>query len=184
MLRSRLLWILYFAAVVVIGGCATYYQKNLKLFQAIETGQFETANKMLEKDAKNSNNRNSLLVYLNRGYVSWMLNDNRQSVNFFNRAENIIDDHIRSVGAEALALVANPMMTPYRAEDFEVVMVNSFKAINFMQMDNYEAAMVECRRINLKLNQLNDKYPSHKNRYRDDAFAHTMMGLLYDANGD
>jgi len=83
-----------------------------------------------------------------------------------------------------LALVTNPMMRPYRAEDFEVVMVNCFKAINFMQMNNFEAAMVECRRINMRLNQLNDRYPSHKNRYQNDAFAHTMMGLLYDANGD
>jgi hypothetical protein len=171
-------------AVLMMGGCASYYNKNLKLFQAIETGQFETANRLLENDTKTPNSRNSLLFYLNRGYVSWMLNDNRQAVNFFNRAENIIDDHTMNIAAEALALVTNPMMTPYRAEDFEIIMVNCFKAINFMQMNDFEAAMVECRRINLKLNQLNDKYGNHRNVYQRDAFAHTMMGLLYDANGD
>ena len=185
MLRNRFRrWIFYLTAVIILSGCASYYAKNIKLNRAIETGQFDAANKLLEKDAKSSKNRNSLLYFLNRGYVSWMLNDNRQSVNFLNRAENIIDDYQINIGAEALALVTNPMMKPYRAEDFEIVMVNCFKAINFMQMDDYEAAMVECRRINLKLNQLNDKYPDHKNRYQRDAFAHTMMGLLYDANGD
>ena len=173
------------ASVIIIGGCATYYSKNIKLFRAIETGQFETANKLLEKDSKAAKGRNNLLHFLNRGYVSWMLNDNKQAVNFLNTAERIIDDHIRlNIGAEALALVTNPMMKPYRAEDFEVVLVNCFKAINFMQMEDYEAAMVECRRINLKLNQLNDRHPDHKNRYQRDAFAHTMMGLLYDTNGD
>ena len=76
------------------------------------------------------------------------------------------------------------MVKPYRAEDFEAVMVNCFKSINYMQMDDREAAMVECRRINMKLNTLNDKYKDYKNRYQRDAFAHTMMGLLYEANRD
>ena len=177
-------WILLIFVAVILTGCATYYAKNIKLYQAIETGQFETADKLLEKDTKSPNNRNHLLYYLNRGYVSWRLNDNRKSVDQFNTAENIIDDYNKNFGAEVLALISNPMVKPYRAEDFEVVMVNCFKAINFMQLDNNEAAMVECRRINLKLNALNDKYKDHKNRYQRDAFANTMMGLLYDANGD
>ena len=182
MLRYR--WLMYVVVAVFLSGCASYYTKNIKLYRSIETGQFEAANKILEKDEKSSKNRNRLLYFLNRGYVSWMLNDNRQSVNYLNTAENIIDDHSLQLGAEALGLITNPMMKPYRAEDFEIVMVNCFKAINFMQIDEYEAAMVECRRINLKLNQLNDKYSNHKNRYQRDAFANVMMGLLYDANGD
>jgi len=182
MLHCR--WLIYVTAAIFLCGCASHYTKNIDLYRSIETGQFETANKLLEKDEKSAKNRNRLIYFLNRGYVSWMLNNYRQSVDFLNTAENIIDDHRLQLGAEALALVSNPMMKPYRAEDFEIVMVNCFKAINFMQMDEYESAMVECRRINIKLNQLNDKYPDHKNRYQRDAFANVMMGLLYDANGD
>lgn len=181
-LRYR--YVLCLLIAVILTGCATYYAKNIKLNQAIETGQFETANKILEKDTKTPHNRNRLLYYLNRGYVSWMLNDYPHSVEYLNIAENTIDEYNRNLGAEALALISNPMIKPYRAEDFEVVMVNCFKAVNYMQMDEPDEAMVECRRINLKLNNLNDKYKDHKNRYQRDAFAHTMMGLLYDANGD
>ena len=177
-------WLIIVFTAIFLSGCASYYKKNLKLFQAIETGNFDAANKLLEKDKKSPNNRNSLLYYLNRGYVSWMLHDQRKSIDYFNIAEKIIDDHSMRIASEALALVSNPMMRQYRAEDFEIVMVNCFKAINFMQLNNRESAMVECRRINLKLNQLNDKYKDHKNRYQRDAFAHTMMGLLYDSDGD
>jgi hypothetical protein len=183
MLRSRPFHILLIT-VILCGGCATYYQKNHKFQNSIERGQFEAASKLLDKDKKSPKNKNKILYYLDRGYVAWMLNDQRSSVNYFNTAENTIDDNVRKLGAEALALVTNPMMKPYRAEDFEVVMVNCFKAINYMQMNDREAAMVECRRINLKLNQLNDKYGDHKNKYQNDAFAQTMMGLLYDADGD
>ena len=71
MLRDRWCrWIIYVSAAVVVSGCATYYTKNIKLYQAIETGQFEAADKLLEKDNKSPNNRNRLLYYLNRGYVS------------------------------------------------------------------------------------------------------------------
>jgi len=186
MLRNRRfhIWMFYLFTAVVFGGCATYYQKNLNLNKAIEQGRFEEANKLLDKDTKTPKNKDRLLYYLNRGYVSWMLNDQNSSIKYLNTSEQIIDDYSRQFGSEALALITNPMMKPYRAEDFETVMVNCFKAINYMQMDNREAAMVECRRINLKLNQLNDKYGNNKNRYKNDAFAQTMMGLLYDANGD
>jgi hypothetical protein len=165
-------------------GCATYHARNIRLHRAIETGQFETANTMLDRDTKTPAGRNRLLYYLNRGYVSWMLGDFKQSVDYFNTAENIIDDYSIHPGAEALALVSNPMVKPYKAEDFEVVMVNCFKAINYMQLHKPEDALVECRRIDIKLNALNDKYKDHKNRYQRDAFAHTMMGLVYDAGHD
>ena len=44
--------------------------------------------------------------------------------------------------------------------------------------------LVEVRKINIRLQQLNDKYPDHKNRYQRDAFAQLLMGLIYDAAGD
>jgi hypothetical protein len=177
-------WVKFLFIAVILTGCASYYTKNIKLNQAIETGQFEAADKLLEKDVKTSKSRNKLLYYLNRGYVSQMLGNYEKSVEYFNTAENVIDDYHAQLGSEALALITNPMVKPYRAEDFEAVMVNCFKAINYMQLDEPEEAMVECRRINLKLNSLNDKYPDHKNRYQRDAFALLMMGLLYDAGND
>ena len=76
-----------------------------------------------------------------------------------------------------LVLLAKP-------EDFEVIMINVYKALNYLLMDNMEDALVEARKINIRLQQLNAKYPDHKNRYQRDAFAHLLMGLIYDAAGD
>jgi hypothetical protein len=77
-----------------------------------------------------------------------------------------------------------PGVKPYQAEDFEKVMVNYFKALNYIRLGEYDEALVEARRITIKLHQLNDKYKDHKNRYSDDAFAHVMIGLIYDAGND
>ena len=63
-------------------------------------------------------------------------------------------------------------------------MINFYKALNYIDLNDMEGALVEVRKINIKLNQLNDKYPDNKNRYQRDAFAHLLMGLIYDATGD
>lgn len=51
-------------------------------------------------------------------------------------------------------------------------------------MNEYEEALVECRRINIKLNELNDRYEKKKNSYKRDAFAMNLMGIIYEASGD
>ncbi|MDR1672803.1 MAG: hypothetical protein LBS09_05000 [Bacteroidales bacterium] len=178
-------WRITALAVVLLTGCATYRTKNLEVYKAIERGQFETADKLLDKDTKTPKSKERLLYYLNRGYVSWMMHELERSVDFFNTADHISEElEGINISAEALSLVSNPMMKPYAGEDFEKVMMNCFKAIAYMQLGQPEEAMVECRRINLKLNEMNDKYKDHKNKYQRDAFAHVMMGLMYDAAKD
>ncbi|MBI9062597.1 MAG: hypothetical protein JEZ14_11475 [Marinilabiliaceae bacterium] len=51
-------------------------------------------------------------------------------------------------------------------------------------MNDYEGALVECRRVNIRLQQINDQYKKNKNKYSRDAFAHTLMGLVYEASGN
>ncbi|MBD98227.1 MAG: hypothetical protein CMO34_00135, partial [Verrucomicrobia bacterium] len=78
----------------------------------------------------------------------------------------------------------NPMLKPYEGEDFELVLLHFYKAINFIHLEDLDAALIEARRINVKLNEINDKYEHKKNRYKEDAFAHQLMGLIYEAKGD
>jgi hypothetical protein len=76
------------------------------------------------------------------------------------------------------------MVKPYKPEDFEIGMLNYFTALNYINLGQLDDAIVECKRIDIKLDKLNDKYGQRKNRYRHDAFAHMLMGLIYDANRD
>jgi hypothetical protein len=62
-------------------------------------------------------------------------------------------------------------------------MVLYFKAINFLKLGKYEEALVECKRLNIRLNQLNDKFRSEEKLQRD-AFIHTLMGIIYQASKD
>ena len=167
-----------------IAGCGTYYQQTQQLQEHILRGNFQKADQLLEQDNRSREGKNRLLYYLNHGYVEWMLDHYQESNRHFLEADRIIEDYLKNYGLEALALLTNPNVKPYRPEDFEAVMLHYYTALNFIQQQDYEAALVECRRINLKLNQLNDRYADHKNRYQRDAFAHNLMGMIYDATGD
>lgn len=170
--------------VIFLAGCATYYQKTLKFQKYIMEGEIEKARDWLNKNDKDKKGKNELLYYMYRGWIGWMLGDNTSSNEDLERADLLIEDYHKQMGYEAFALVSNPGVKPYQAEDFEKVMVNYFKALNYIRLGEYNEALVEARRITIKLNKLNDKYKDHKNRYSDDAFAHVMIGLVYDATKD
>ena len=176
--------LIIFLILLLFAGCATYYKKHQEFQDAVTNGNLNKAKKYLENDKRGKEGKNKLLHYLNRGYVSWMLDEYRESNKYFAEADRIIEDYIKNYSMEALALVSNPGVKPYKPEDFESVMLHYYTALNYIKLNNYEDALVECRRVNIRLQELNDKYKDHKNKYQRDAFAHNLMGMVYEADND
>lgn len=173
-----------FIIVWLLSGCATWHQRTMMFSNAISTGEFTEAEKILQHDKQQQKGKNKILYLLNLGYVEFMLGKQIESNEAFSTAEQLIETQIRQPLAEAGALLTNPEVRPYRPEDFEIVMINVYKALNYLSLHDLEGAMVEARRINIRLKQLNNKYPDHKARYQQDAFAHLIMGWIYDASSD
>ncbi|SMO35742.1 hypothetical protein SAMN06265379_101237 [Saccharicrinis carchari] len=181
--KYHLLIVIVFFCLTILG-CATYYQKNYQLQNYITQGNFSAADKLLNQNKKGEDGINRVLYYMNKGMVNFMLGRHQESNRYFEKADLYNEDYRKSLGSEALALISNPMVKPYKPEDFEAVMVHYYKSLNYLMIGQYENALVECRRINIQLQQLNDKYKKHKNKYANDAFAHNLMGMIYDASGD
>ncbi len=179
----RLRFCIFCIFIFLLSGCATWYQRNAAFQQAVGLGNFEQAAKILHKDKKQSRDKNKILYYLNLGYIHFMMGQQEESNKAFEIAEQLTEEQRRDPLLETATLISNPEVRPYRPEDFEVIMINVYKAMNYLQTNNMEDALVEARKINIRLQQLNDKYPDHKNRYQQDAFAHLLMGLIYDASG-
>lgn len=169
---------------IFLSSCATYYKKTKKFHEQFTTGNLEKADQVLANNEEKVKKKNLLLHKLNRGVVKFMLSEYEKSNEFLLEADRIMEDQQKNYSLEALSLLSNPAIKPYKPEDFEKVLVNFYLSMNFLKMGKYNSALVESRRINIKLNELNDKYKDHKNRYQKDAFAHTLMGLIYDANHD
>ncbi len=176
--------ILIGAIIAILAGCATYYQKNQAFQGFLSKGDFGKAKELLMKESGDAKGKNRLLYSCNRGWIDFALGNYTESITHFNSADLYIEDFQKNYGSEALALISNPGVKPYAPEDPEKVMVNYYKALAFIQSGKFEEALVEARRINQKLIELNDKYKGRKNRYADDAFAHILMGMIYDATFD
>ena len=164
--------------------CATYYQKRIEFQKSFSAGDLEGAKAFLDKNKKAAEKKDRLLYFMDKGVVEHMLGNYAESNEAFEQAYMFMEDYRKIFGSDALALITNPMTKPYTGEDFEVVLIHYYKALNFIMMGDLKTALVEVKRINIKLNQLNDLYEDKKNRYSQDAFAQLLTGIIYEANND
>ncbi len=151
---------------------------------AVKQNNFEVANKILSNDSKwERHDRNKLLFYLNKGTVLWMQGDYASSKVYFEKADFFVEDFQKNYGQQFLSLLVNPNVMTYPGEDFEQILIHYYGALNYLNLNQYDDALVEGKRMLEKMQRVTDKYKS-KNKYKRDAFAHNLLGIIYDAKGD
>lgn len=176
----------YILLLVFLSGCTlpTFYERFYTFNKSVSDGNLDAAEKMLRDNAKKlEKGKLEFLYYVNAGMVLSMQGKFRESNEYFEKADLFIEDFKKNALQEGAALLLNPNISTYRGEDHEILMINYYKAINYLQMGDTENAMVEARRMDLRLQQLSDKYKSDR-RYQKDAFIHLLMGIIYDAGGE
>jgi hypothetical protein len=176
----------FFIAFVLIAGtsgCATYYQRHFDFNAEFEKGDLVQALETMKRHESEGEGKTRFLYDINKGLLHSILGEYEDSNEYFEKAFLFGEDHRVNYVAEATSYFSNPNITAYRGEDHEHLMVLYFKAINFIKMNKPEEALVECRRLNIRLNQLNDKYVS-KEKFQRDAFIHTLMGVIYQSTKD
>jgi len=167
--------------LITVQACATYYQQHLDFNYEFEHGDLQQALTALKDSEAESKSR--FLFFANKGLLLSVLGDYEQSNAFLEKAFLFGEDYRVNYLNEGLSYLTNPNFTVYRGEDHEHLMVLYFKAINYLKMNQPQDALVECRRLNIRLNQLTDKYSSPEKLQRD-AFIHTLMGIIYQSTKD
>ena len=97
-----------------------------------------------------------------------------------------LSDNLRGtdLGQQAQSMVTSDLALDFRGADYEKVFINYCLASSYASSGNIEDAVVEARRVNEKLKEINTRYQSNPNRYTDDAFVRYFMGVLYEMDGD
>ena len=176
----------YVLLLVILSGCSlpTFYEKFYDFNKSVSDGNLQAAEEMLEKNAdKLAKGRLQFLFEVNAGMVLSMQGKFKESNEHFEKADLFVEDFKKKAVQEGAALLLNPNISTYRGEDHEILMINYYKALNYLQMGDNEGALVEARRMNLRLQQLSEKYKSD-NKYQKDAFIPLIMGIAYDAGGE
>ncbi len=164
----------------IFNACQTFYQQHSKVEEALQQQDYVKAEKQIEKMRKKR--KNLLLYYLHKGSIAHMNKKYAQSNSLFEKAYCYCEDYTYNLFQESLALFTNKQKTAYSGEIHEIILIHHYKILNFLQLKQYNSALVECRRLNIKLCQLNEKYKESKKKYIKDAFIHILMGIVYQIN--
>lgn len=176
---TLLLFFLFF------NSCATYNLKSQEFQTALQQGKTEKALKFIDANSFLKKKRNLLLYYFEKGKIAYLNGDYELSNSLLNKADLFIEENKKYLGGKVLGMLLNSEMETYTGEDFEKVTIHYYKALNYIFLNKLDEALVEAKRINLQLQQLNDKYPAgQKNRYTSDGFSLNIQGFLYEASGD
>ncbi len=166
-----------------VSSCATYYQSNQAFNEEFEKGDLDKALSTLQSRSSEAAGKKQFLFYVNNGLVLSLKGRYEESNEYFEKAFLYGEDYHINYLNEIGSYLSNPNFTAYRGEDHEHLMLLYFKALNYLKLGKPEDALVECRRLNLRLQQLADRYES-KDKFRRDAFINTLMGIIYDSDHD
>ena len=139
-------WLILFVGMIG-AGCSTYREEN-KIVGPWDRGDIEAAKKEANrKAAKEADGKDRVIWRLEQGTVLRTAGEYLESNEAFSAAEQRIDYFGEradvSVSRETAATLSNQANLPYRGRDYDAIMLNTYRALNFMALGDLEAARVE-----------------------------------------
>jgi uncharacterized protein len=217
-------WAIFFVSLSFLTGCATYKQDIDAGLSLAKEGEWNAAEGKLESVLNNPQDK--LLYYMEIGALAQNQGDFERSNSLLEQAEKLSDTFFpENFSNRSWALLSNPRQSNYRGNGIERVYISYLKSLNYLTLADKEtnaakrrqltdAALVEVRRIDIKLNEIRAQNPSYQDLnakenqafymkalnwlgdfytggrdtdkfiYRDDAWARYMEGLQYEISGE
>lgn len=166
-------------AILSATGCASSRMSDTTSDQLFRSGRYLEAAERLKKGLEDEEEgRDQLLYLLDIGLSYHMAGNYAESNKYFLKADEVaeIKDYT-NLAAEAGTLLTSDNIKHYKAEDFEYVLISSYLAINYTLMGQLEDALIEAKRVNRKLYRMQTE---GKRKYKQDAFAMYLSGVLYE----
>ncbi|QUX94428.1 hypothetical protein C0J08_02930 [Marinomonas sp. CT5] len=217
-------WVFIWLSLFLLAGCATYKQDIDEGLSLAKKGEWQEAEGKLEGVLNNP--QDQLLYYMEIGALAQNQGDYERSNALLEKAERLSDTFFpENFSNRAWALLTNPRQSDYRGSGMERVYISYLKSLNYLALADkaekttkkrqlMDAALVEVRRIDIKLNEIRAQNPSYQDLnakenqafylkalswlgdfytggrdtdkflYRDDAWARYMEGLQYEMSGE
>ena len=179
----RLLVVALVSLTFFLPGCSSFGGHYRGVEKSLLAGDPGKADQLVVEAKEEYGQRSRLLYLMDRGMTLHMARRYQESNLFLEDADRLIEDfYTKRIRDEAAAILLNETQLPYQGDPYEQVMVNVVKAFNYALLQNLPAALVEARRIDHRLNLIEDSVD--KDEYHEDPFARYLTGLLYEASGD
>lgn len=153
--------------------CSKSYVKSIYEAETLfHQGKYDAAIDEIRHLAGDAAQRDRLLYFMEAGSILHVQGDYERSNAAFKDAENIADTLRKSATAQALSFLLNDRKSRYRGEDFEVVLIRMHIALNYLLMNNLEAAKVYFRKVDYDLKMM---------KYEEPAFKQNLLVRYLDA---
>ncbi len=154
--------------------CSNYVRRSTAIRGALATGAYDAAlDQVADIDPSNS----LLLLLYEQGMVLHCQGDYAASNLALSRAEAVLDAlHTRSVTRGLASMAVSETIEQYRGEPFEAVFANYYKILNYLALGDVDGAMVECRRVNRRLQMFQDGGVTY---FVNDPFLQYVTGMVY-----
>lgn len=173
------------ASGIGASSCASYTDEVKAMNSAFRVGNYAAALETFEKSDVKEQSRNRMLYLLEKGMIQDRMGKREASRSLWMAADKVGDElFTTSVSKEAASYIYNEGAQAYPGEDYEKVAIHTMLAHSFLDDADLASARVEAARINTKLSEINGFYKDNKNKYRDDAYARYLSGLIFEANGE
>lgn len=141
---------------------------------------FKGASLIIESHKEESyKQKDRVLYYLDVGMLYHYSGEYEKSNAALDEAERGIEElYTKSISRAISSGLLNDNALEYAGEDYEDIYLNVFKGLNYIALGDEEAAMVEIKRVHIKLNILEDKYRSLIEQYNESAEAEGQIEAL------
>ncbi|MBL7545082.1 MAG: hypothetical protein JNL11_14790 [Bdellovibrionaceae bacterium] len=174
--------ILKFSVIVgclLTGSCATYQSKVFKSRELVESGQISEAVKNLKTFADQPGD-DQLIYVLDYATLLQYSGDLTESNQYFFKALKLIDQFdYQSISRVTGSLLFNEEMVQYKGDTFEKIFVNAYLALNFLELNDLDSALVESRRINQKYQVYRQE---EKKNFEMNSFASYLSAMIWEAD--
>lgn len=143
-------------------GCNAYLvdDAQIDIRNSFTQGDYEQSQLMLNrlKEKNVYKSKDDVLFNLEAGIIHHFAGNYDSSSVFLNTAETKIDENFtKSISRGIGSILGNDNNLVYDGEAYEDIYLNAFKSLNFIHQQDWEAALVESRRMAFKMEQLDIK---------------------------
>lgn len=149
----RFLFFWFMVMVLMLSGCGTQHRSQLEKFNVLYgSGQYsEAASSQVDEGDIRSASSSDLLAFLQAAAALRANEEYEQSSLLFDICEDIIKVHNQeslagSMASTTGAVLINDTVLDYRSSQYDGIMVNTYKALNFWQNGQKDLARVEFNR--------------------------------------
>lgn len=171
---------------IIFYGCATYTEQTSEVRSMYASHNYKGSLTALEESVVKEKESNKLLYLLEKAMIYDRLGKAKKSRTLLLEASNLEEDlYTESISKKAVSFVYNDTVQDYSGEDYEKVAIHLMLMLSFLEEGNLKSALISARKINNKLNEINQKYSADSsNRYKEDAFSRYLSAVVYESNGE